>query len=480
MLRDLQGELGAVVADAIAARAPFTALRLEAAGRESPVMRRLAEALAAGVGLPEDAEDGDLRVRVRPDGGGWVVLVRTTRRPLSTRAWRACDRPGGLNASLAAAVPWLARPARGVAALNAFSGSGTLAIELALADPDARVDGLDVDPEAVACAERNASAAGVEGRVRFAVGDATALGAADGSVRLLLADPPWGDAVGAHAANRALYPAFLAEAARVVAPGGRLALVTHEVALVHDLLAGAAGAAWRTRPRAPRLARRPPPAAARRRAPGGRGRGPAEAGRGPRTALGAGANLNRMRALGRLKPGWYVLIALASLRRRRRASVGAATSSRCASCGWTSAGVEATAAPAALGPSEAAVPPPMPGDVGLWFPVPGARVPDDDDHLPGAPRPYRSGASEGFVFWPDGAACLGFGTPVIATGSGEIVRVDEPYAELDEAAWESLLAYVADGPTRASSTACAVARCGSSSTTAAWLATATSAACAPA
>ena len=246
VLRDLQGELGAVVADAIAARAPFTALRLEAAGRESPVMRRLAEALAAGVSLPEDAEDGDLRVRVRPDGGGWVVSVRTTRRPLSTRAWRACDRPGGLNASLAAAVPWLARPARGVHALNAFSGSGTLAIELALAHPDARVDGLDVDPEAVACAERNASAAGVEGRVRFAVGDATALGAADGSVRLLLADPPWGDAVGAHAANRELYPAFLIEAARVVAPGGRLALVTHEVALVHELLAGSAGAAWRT------------------------------------------------------------------------------------------------------------------------------------------------------------------------------------------------------------------------------------------
>ena len=33
------------------------------------------------------------------------------------------------------------------------------------------------------------------------------------------------------------------------------------------------------------------------------------------------------------------------------------------------------------------------GDVGLWFPVPGARVPEDDAHLPGAPRPYRSGTS---------------------------------------------------------------------------------------
>jgi tRNA (guanine6-N2)-methyltransferase len=208
-------------------------------------MRRLAEALAAGVGLPEDAEDGDLRVRVRPDDGGWAVLVRTTRRPLSARAWRVCDRAGGLNATLAAAVPWLARPGRGVHAVNAFAGSGTLAIELALADPAARIEGVDLDPDAVACAERNASAAGVEARVRFSVGDATALGAADASVRLLLADPPWGDAVGRHDANRALYPAFLAEARRVVAPGGRLALVTHEVALMQELLAGEAGTAWR-------------------------------------------------------------------------------------------------------------------------------------------------------------------------------------------------------------------------------------------
>jgi predicted RNA methylase len=241
VLRELQAELREVVADAAAAKAPFAALRLEAAGRDSPVMRRLAEALATGVGLPEDNEGGDLVVRVRPDGDGWAVLIRTTRRPLSARAWRVCDRPGGLNATVAAAMPWLARPGRGVAALNAFAGSGTMAIELALADPTARVDGVDVDPEAVACAERNASAAGVEGRVRFAVGEATALAAADASVALLLADPPWGDAIGDHAANRALHPAFLAEAARVLRGGGRLALVTHEVALLHEVLDDAAG-----------------------------------------------------------------------------------------------------------------------------------------------------------------------------------------------------------------------------------------------
>ena len=85
-------------------------------------------------------------------------------------------------------------------------------------------------------------------------------------------------------------------------------------------------------------------------------------------------------------------------------------------------------------------------DVGLWLPIPGARMPADDAHLPGAPRAYRAGASEGFVFWPDGAGVpVAHGTPVIASASGEVVRVDEPYAELDETTWESLIVSVADG-----------------------------------
>ncbi|MBW6457285.1 MAG: M23 family metallopeptidase [Trueperaceae bacterium] len=108
--------------------------------------------------------------------------------------------------------------------------------------------------------------------------------------------------------------------------------------------------------------------------------------------------------------------------------------------GAASAGEAPAGGPPATGHAELAA------DVGLWFPVPGARVPEDDAHLPGAPRPYRSGVSEGFVFWPDGAGVpLAFGTPVIAAGSGEVLRVDAPYAELDEATWEALLVAVADG-----------------------------------
>jgi SAM-dependent methyltransferase len=237
--RQLTGDVAEAVADATAVTgAGFSALRLEAAGRESDVMRRLAAALAEGVGLPVDENDGDLVVRARPEVDGWALLVRTTPRPLSTRSWRVCDRPGGLNASLGAALGWLASPPTGARVANPFVGSGTLAIELALADRRAQVTGFDLDPEAVACARRNAEAAGVAGRVRLEEGDAGAWQQEDASLDLVLADPPWGDAVGSRKGNRALYPAFLAEAARCLRPGGRLAWVTHEIELTRGVLAG--------------------------------------------------------------------------------------------------------------------------------------------------------------------------------------------------------------------------------------------------
>ena len=85
-------------------------------------------------------------------------------------------------------------------------------------------------------------------------------------------------------------------------------------------------------------------------------------------------------------------------------------------------------------------------EAGLWFPIPGARVPTDDDHLPGAQRAYRSGVAEGFSFWQDSSGVpVVHGTPVIAVGSGEVIRVDSGYVELSAAEWEVLLASVEGG-----------------------------------
>lgn len=87
---------------------------------------------------------------------------------------------------------------------------------------------------------------------------------------------------------------------------------------------------------------------------------------------------------------------------------------------------------------------------GLWFPVPGAGLPSDDAHLPGAARPYRNGVSEGFDFYGDDVGVpIVLGTPVVAATDATVLRIDEAYREPDEAEWTELLGSVADGASEA-------------------------------
>lgn len=224
--------------------APFEGFRLSAAGADSPAFRRLATALAEGTGLRHDPEEGELLVRVRPapDGEGWEVLPRLTPRPLSARAWRVCNRGGGLNAAVAAAGTDLLGVHGDDRYLNLMCGSGTLLVERARAGDARALTGADRDPEALACARRNLDAAGLTG-VELREADATRLPWPDASFDALAADPPWGDDVGSHEENARLYPAFLREARRLAAPGARLLVVTHEIRLLDRVLAEGVG--WR-------------------------------------------------------------------------------------------------------------------------------------------------------------------------------------------------------------------------------------------
>jgi peptidoglycan LD-endopeptidase LytH len=132
-----------------------------------------------------------------------------------------------------------------------------------------------------------------------------------------------------------------------------------------------------------------------------------------------------------VKPGWYVLaglllyslIATVALTRSNRAlgelKVAGGSSVQEASA--------VTSAPA-----------------GLWFPVPGAKLPQDDMYLPGAPRDYRRGVNQGFDFYGSSSGVpIAFGTPVIASADGVVIRADKDYKELDREAWLALLDKVA-------------------------------------
>lgn len=228
-LRTVRVVLETVRQEAEARGRAFHAVRLDAAGRTSPVMRRLAEAYGEAVRLPVDPTNGDLKVRVRPSQGaregGWEVLVRTTPRPSSARTWRVANLPGGLNACVAAAAWHMLGARDGDRVVNLACGSGTLLIERAMLAPAGLLMGIDVDEAALAAARANLAAAHVHADLRQA--DATATGLPSASCDVVVSDPPWGDVHGGEVDLVALYGALLDEAARIVVPGGDALVIVH-------------------------------------------------------------------------------------------------------------------------------------------------------------------------------------------------------------------------------------------------------------
>lgn len=229
------GELGDFLA-AVVRFGGHRSFRLSAAGRESAVMARLADALASALHLPHDPAEGELLIRLRPQEGGpgWEVLARLTPRPLSARAWRVCNMGGGLNATIAYALHRLAGQREEDRIFNPMSGSGTLLVERALLGPSAAMVGVDLDPKAVECARANLRAAGRE--VEVAQVDALHTGLPARSFDLIVSDLPWGDAIGTHGGNAALYPEFLGEMHRLLSRQGRLVVLTHELRLFERVL----------------------------------------------------------------------------------------------------------------------------------------------------------------------------------------------------------------------------------------------------
>jgi tRNA (guanine6-N2)-methyltransferase len=223
----------------------FQSLFVSAAGADSAVLRRLKQDLAARLGLAVGAEDGDLLLRLRRGAGGtgWELLARISPRPLATRPWRVCNLEGALSGPVAYAMAASTAPSPDDVYLNIACGSGTLLAERLLIGPARRALGCDTSEEAVACARANLAAAGLAGRCELHGWDARALPLPDASVDVVTADLPFGHLVGSHAENLTLYPALLAEAARVARPGARAALLSHEVRLMERLLAESAE--WR-------------------------------------------------------------------------------------------------------------------------------------------------------------------------------------------------------------------------------------------
>ncbi|MGQ9554908.1 MAG: methyltransferase domain-containing protein [Anaerolineae bacterium] len=209
--------------------ADFATLKLSAAGSQSPVFTRFQEQLASSLGLSRADRQGDLLVTVRRPldrSPGWEVLVRTTPRPLSARAWRVRDMPGALNATVAHAMVRLTGRQPGKVVLNLACGSGTLLVEYLEQAPSRLAIGVDSSAAALKAARENLTASGHASEVVLINSDAANLPLASRAVDVLLADLPYGMLVGSTAENVRLYPALLLEAARVAVPSAGLVAIT--------------------------------------------------------------------------------------------------------------------------------------------------------------------------------------------------------------------------------------------------------------
>jgi release factor glutamine methyltransferase len=82
-------------------------------------------------------------------------------------------------------------PLRQPRALDFGTGSGCIAIALAVNCPAARVVALDVSADALAVARENAARHGVEGRIEFFAGDGFAALPAEARFNVMVANPPY-------------------------------------------------------------------------------------------------------------------------------------------------------------------------------------------------------------------------------------------------------------------------------------------------
>jgi 23S rRNA G2445 N2-methylase RlmL len=120
----------------------------------------------------------------------------------------------------------LTRPASDDVFMDPMCGSGTLLLERAQMGRYQLLLGGDSDPEAVEATLANFGPRHQPRRIER--WDARRLPLEDGSVNKIACNLPWGRQVGEQAAMPALYRDFLAEAARVLSPGGRMVLLTSE------------------------------------------------------------------------------------------------------------------------------------------------------------------------------------------------------------------------------------------------------------
>lgn len=184
----------------------------------------------AGRAAAAETADTDFTVRLSLSGDSVEVALRLPRKPLHRRPWKLDTGPGTLHPPLAAALVQIGGDTSPLRVLDPFCGDGTIAIEAALAFPEAEILAADLDADRLRNARVNAARTTVAEHIQFVRADAgnPATGnTGPGAERfdVLVTNPPWNRSVGATGSLADTIDPFWQRLPDVLTPEGRICTV---------------------------------------------------------------------------------------------------------------------------------------------------------------------------------------------------------------------------------------------------------------
>jgi predicted RNA methylase len=232
-----QGDLGAAIVASLTSPASLAILRrwtrgpirfrlaFASGGKRRAVVWRVAEEVQRKV--PELLND--------PTESPWEALVHEARGEVVVElvpqlvdprfAYRTGDVPAASHPTIAAALVRVGGARAEDSVWDPFVGSGTELCERAIAGPYRALVGSDLDERALAIARANLTACGVR-EATLLGGDASRMRPPGLAPDLIVTNPPLGRRVQRTAQLAPLLDRFVAHAARVLAPGGRMAWIS--------------------------------------------------------------------------------------------------------------------------------------------------------------------------------------------------------------------------------------------------------------